>query len=319
LLILISIVTFTIIQLPPGDYLTTYIARLESEGGRIPDEEIDRLRRQYQLDKPLPVQYFAWIGNILLRGDFGRSFEYNEPVAELIGERIIFSMSITLATSILLWVISLPVGIYAATHQYSIFDYSTAFLGFIGLATPDFLFALIVGWMAFYYFNTNIIGLFSPEYVDAPWDLAKLWDFLKHIIPPVIIIGTNGTAGFIRVVRGTLLDELGKQYVITARAKGLSENKVLIKYPVRVVLNPMMSTIGWILPGLVSGEVIVSLVLNLPTAGPLMLNALLSQDMYLAGSILMILSSLTLLGTLISDIALAWLDPRIRYERVGKA
>ncbi|MGD2157135.1 MAG: ABC transporter permease [Anaerolineales bacterium] len=315
LMFLISVVTFAIIQLPPGDYLDTYIAELEAQGTHMADEQIQNLRIQYGLDKPITAQFWLWLSNIIFHRNFGSSFSLNQPVLELIGERVVLSMTVTLATSVFIWIVSLPIGILTALKQYSVVDYFWTFVGFIGLATPNFLLALLVAWLAFSMFGQNIIGLFSIEYADAPWSFDKVIDLLKHLWAPVIIIGTSGTAGFIRVVRGTLLDELNKQYVITARSKGLSEGKLLFKYPVRIVLNPMISTIGWMLPGLVSGEVLVSMVLNIPTTGPLLLHALLAQDMYLAGGILMILSVLTLVGTLISDIALVWLDPRIRYER----
>ncbi|RPI85052.1 MAG: ABC transporter permease [Chloroflexi bacterium] len=315
LIFLISVVTFTIIQLPAGDYLSTYIAQLESQGTHMAEEQIQGLRIQYGLDKPITYQYFLWIRKILFEGNFGSSFSYSQPVLDVISERIVLTMVITLTTSVFIWCVSLPIGIITALKQYSFVDYFWTFLGFVGMATPNFLLALVFAWLAFSIFGQNIIGLFSVEYADAPWNMAKVTDLLKHLWVPVILIGTSGTAGFIRVVRGTLLDELNKQYVITARAKGMTESKLLFKYPVRIVLNPMISTIGWMLPGLVSGEVLVSMVLNIPTTGPVLLNALLAQDMYLAGGVLLILSVLTLIGTLVSDIALVWLDPRIRYER----
>jgi len=279
------------------------------------EEQIQGLRIQYGLDKPITYQYFLWIRKILFEGNFGSSFSYSQPVLDVISERIVLTMVITLTTSVFIWCVSLPIGIITALKQYSFVDYFWTFLGFVGMATPNFLLALVFAWLAFSIFGQNIIGLFSVEYADAPWNMAKVTDLLKHLWVPVILIGTSGTAGFIRVVRGTLLDELNKQYVITARAKGMTESKLLFKYPVRIVLNPMISTIGWMLPGLVSGEVLVSMVLNIPTTGPVLLNALLAQDMYLAGGVLLILSVLTLIGTLVSDIALVWLDPRIRYER----
>jgi peptide/nickel transport system permease protein len=256
--------------------------------------------------------------NILLRGDFGRSFEFQKPVVDVLGERVILSMIITLTTSLFVWGASLPIGIYAATHQYSFFDYFWTFLGFIGLAVPNFLLALLIAWIVYTQFGLNVVGLFSQQYQDAPWSVAKGIDLLRHLWAPVIVIGMAHTAGFIRIVRGTLLDELQKPYVVAARARGLSERRLLVKYPVRVVLNPMISTIGWTLPALVSGEVIVSLVLGIPTTGPILLQALMSKDMYLAGGIFLILSSLTIVGTLVSDILLTWLDPRIRYERLAR-
>jgi peptide/nickel transport system permease protein len=314
LLFVITVISFLLIQLPPGDFLSTYIMRLRVQGIEIQQAEIDQLKAMYALDRPIYVQYLRWIGNILLRGDFGRSFQWKQPVSEIIGERIVLTMVVSLLTIVFTWMISIPTGIYSATHQYSAFDFFFTFLGFIGLATPSFLLALVVLWLAFDQFGISAIGLFSPQFINAPWSLAKILDMLKHIWAPVLIIGTAGTAGLIRVMRGTLLDELRKQYVVTARAKGLKEGRLLLKYPVRISINPLVSTIGWMLPSIVSGETLVSIVLNIPTTGPILLGALLAQDMYLAGSFLLILSVLTVTGTLISDILLAWLDPRIRYE-----
>jgi peptide/nickel transport system permease protein len=317
LLFVISVITFVLIQLPPGDFMSTYIARLKVQGIEIQQGEIDQLKRMYALDQPIHTQYLRWISNIVLHGDFGRSFQWRLPVSEIIGERIALTMTVSLLTIVFTWVVAIPIGIYSATHQYSIFDYFFTFVGFIGLATPSFLLALLVLWLAFDKFGISAIGLFSPEYINAPWSLAKIGNMLTHIWVPVVIIGIAGTAGLIRVMRATLLDELRKQYVVTARAKGLAEGRVLIKYPVRVSINPLVSTIGWMLPAIVSGETLVSIVLNIPTTGPILLGALLAQDMYLAGSFVLILSFLTVTGTLISDILLAWLDPRIRYESRG--
>lgn len=317
LLIILSIVAFIIIQLPPGDFLTVYIDQLRRMGAITTEEEIARLVRQYGLDKPLYAQYFIWIKNILLHGDFGRSFQWNRPVNELIGERAALSITISLLTVIFSWIIAIPIGIYSATRQYSIFDYTFTFLGFIGLSIPGFLLALIIIWLAYSIFGIYVGGLFSSAFADAPWSWAKIVDLLKHIWVPIIIIGLGGTAGLIRTMRANLLDELRKQYVITARAKGLPERRLLFKYPVRIAINPMVSTIGWTLPAIFSGETLVAIVLNLPTMGPLFMQALLAQDMYLAGSFVLIISFLTLTGTLISDFLLAWLDPRIRYEGIG--
>jgi len=318
LLFIISIIAFILIQLPPGDFLTLYIMQLKVSGIDIEEYEIIQLRKLYALDKPIYVQYFKWIGNILLHGDFGRSFRWRKPVSEIIGERIVLTMIVSIFTIIFTWIMAVPIGIYSATHQYSSFDYFFTFWGFIGLATPNFLLALVILWIAFAYLGVNAIGLFSPEFINASWSLAKVVNMLKHIWVPILIIGTAGTAGLIRVMRGTLLDELRKQYVITARSKGLPERRLLFKYPVRVAINPLISTIGWMLPAIISGETLVSIVLNIPTSGPLLLGALMSQDMYLAGSFVLILSLLTVIGTLISDILLAWLDPRIRYEGVER-
>ena len=253
---------------------------------------------------------------IIRYGDFGRSFDWGKPVKDVIGDRLALTMTISLLSLIFVWATAIPIGIYAATHQYSIFDYFFTFLGFIGMAIPSFLLALVLMYLAITKLGMSVTGLFSPEYADAPWSWAKVADMMKRIWLPVIIIGINGTAGLIRVMRGTLLDELRKPYVTTARAKGISERKLLFKYPVRIAINPMISTIGWLLPGLVSGSGITAIVLNLPTTGPVLLKALMSQDMYLAGSFVMILSTLTVIGTVLSDILLAALDPRIRYGAV---
>lgn len=314
MLIIVSIVSFIVIQLPPGDFLTTYIMQLQSRGYRLAQEEIARLAERYGLNDPLYVQYFKWIRNIILYGDLGRSFQYDRPVSSLIGERIGLTMLISVLTIIFTWIIAIPIGIYSATHQYSTFDYVFTFLGFIGVSLPGFLIALIFIYIGIAYLGINVTGLFSPQYSEAPWSLWKFIDLLKHVWVPVVIVGLNGTAGMIRTVRGCLLDELRQPYVITARAKGLPENKLLLKYPVRLAINPIISTIGWLLPAVVSGETLAAIVLNIPTTGPLLLVALRSQDMYLAGSFVLILSSLTIIGTLISDILLAWVDPRIRYE-----
>lgn len=316
LIIAISIISFALIQLPPGDYLTTYISQLELSGTEVSEGTIMSLQRQYGLDKPMYAQYFIWIKNIILHGDFGRSFTWNEPVKDVIGERLGLTIVISILTLILTWIIAIPIGIYSAIRQYSIFDYIFTFIGFIGLAIPNFLIALFVIYTVFVNTGVAITGLFSPEYVSAPWSIAKILDMLQRIWVPVLIIAISGTAGLIRVMRGMLLDELQKQYVITARAKGVKEKKLLFKYPVRMAINPIISTIGWTLPAIISGEAIVSIVLNLPTTGPMLLEALMNQDMYLAGSFILLLSILTIIGTLISDILLAWLDPRIRFGGV---
>ncbi|MBX3001325.1 MAG: ABC transporter permease [Caldilineaceae bacterium] len=311
----ISIVSFIIIQLPPGDYLTSLVATMASTGETVDRAQLVALEQRYGLGQPIYVQYWKWISGILLRGDFGQSFEWNQPVSSLIWGRLALTFVLSLSTLLLTWFIAFPIGIYSAVRQYSAGDYVSTIIGYIGLAIPNFLLALVLMYIAFKYFNQSVGGLFSPEYADAPWTLAKVWDMLKHLWIPVIIIGTAGTAGLIRIMRANLLDELHKPYVVTARAKGLSETKLLLKYPVRMALNPFVSTLGWTLPVLVSGAAIVSIVLSLPTAGPLLLRALMSQDMYLAGSFIMLLSTLTVIGTLISDILLAWLDPRIRLTQ----
>lgn len=311
-LFVISIVSFVIIQLPPGDFLTAYITTLES-GGQVVDQElIDALRSQYGLGEPLHVQYLKWISCILV-GDFGYSFQWQRPVSELIGERMMLTIVLSVASLILVWAISLPIGIYSAVRQYSPGDYFFTFISFVGLGIPNFLLALVLMWWAYSQLGMSVGGLFSAQYADAPWSLAKLLDFLKHLWIPATVLAIGGIAGLIRIMRANLLDELPKLYVTTARAKGMDETALVLKYPVRVALNPFISTIGWTLPGLVSGSIIVSVVLNLPTTGPMLLTALQSQDMYLAGAILLLLSILTVIGTLISDLLLAWLDPRIRF------
>jgi peptide/nickel transport system permease protein len=312
-LLIISVVSFTIIQLPPGDYLTTEIAALEETGQQVDYERVEALRKQYNLDRPIYVQYFYWMSGFI-RGDLGMSFEWNRPVRDLIGERILLTMTISICTLLFIWSLAIPIGIYSAVKQYSWGDYTFTFFGFIGLATPNFLLALIFMYVGYSFFDISPGGLMSPEFEEQPWTFAKVRDFLAHLWVPVLVIGTAGTAGLIRIMRGNLLDELRRQYVVTARAKGLRYLKLLFKYPVRVALNPLVSTVGWLLPTIVSGEIIVSVVLGLQTTGPLLLQALLNQDMFLAGSIVMMLSFLTVIGTLLSDILLMWLDPRIRYE-----
>lgn len=310
----ITIVAFIIIQLPPGDYLTTLVASLASQGEQVDPAALQALRERYGLGQPIYVQYYKWISGILLRGDFGQSFGWNMPVKDLIWERLTLTFLLSLASLLFVWVVAFPIGIYSAVKQYSAGDYFATFVGFVGLATPNFLIALVLMYIAFKYFNQSVGGLFAPEYQDAPWTLQKVWNLLGHLWIPVAIIGTEGTAGLIRVMRANLLDELRKPYVVTARAKGLPEWKVILKYPVRLALNPFISTVGWVLPGLVSGSAIVSIVLSLPTTGPLLFRALQSQDMYLAASFILMLSVLTVIGTLVSDLLLAWLDPRIRYQ-----
>jgi len=318
LLVMVSILTFLIIELPPGDYLTSYVNRMETSGTKVDQATVDRLKQEYGLDKPLTYRYLWWMWKILSRGDFGSSFSYNMPVTQVIGNRILLTMIISFSSLLFVWATAIPIGIYAATHQYTPGDYIFTFLGFIGMAVPGFLLALVLMYIAITRFNFSAAGLFSPEYADAPWSLAKVLDLLKRLWLPVIIIGIGGTAGLIRVMRGTLLDELRKPYVITARAKGIAERQLLFKYPVRIAINPMISTIGWLLPTLVSGEGITAIVLNLPTCGPVLVMALMNQDMYLAGSFVMILSTLTVIGTLLSDILLAAVDPRIRYGAAGQ-
>ena len=310
----ISIVTFIIIQLPPGDFLTTLIAGLASQGEDVNREAIEALSERYGLGQPLYVQYWKWMSGVLFHGDFGQSFEYNRPVADLIWDRLGFSVALALATLLLSWLIAFPIGFYSATHQYTVGDYIATFLGFLGLAIPEFMLALVLLFVSFKYFGQSVGGLFSPQYVDAPWSLAKVGDLFGHLWIPIVIVSVAGTAGLIRITRGNLLDELNKPYVVTARAKGLSEPRLLTKYPIRVALIPCVSTVGWELPAIISGEAIIAIVLNLPTTGPLLLRALQSEDMYLAGSLIFLVSVLTVIGTLLSDILLAWIDPRIRYS-----
>ncbi|MFO1189380.1 MAG: ABC transporter permease [Alphaproteobacteria bacterium] len=312
-LLAISLIVFVIIQLPPGDYLTTYMTELQSQGEAVDQKKIDFLREQYGLDKPMLEQYAVWVLG-LIQGDLGYSFEYSLPVSEVVGDRIYLSMLVALSTVIFTYLVAFPIGLYSATHQYSWGDYSLTFLGFLGLATPNFLLALVLLYFANVLFGTDIGGLMDEEYIDAPWTLGKMLSILEHLWIPVIVIGTSGTAGMIRRLRANMLDELQKQYVITARAKGVPPRKLILKYPLRVALNPFIADIGSLLPHIISGAAIVSVVLSLPTTGPMLLDALRSQDMYLAGSFLMFLALLTVVGVFVSDIALAALDPRIRLE-----
>jgi len=313
-LALISIVAFAIIQLPPGDYLTTLVAQLIAEGGMVDEAQLRALEVRYGLGDPIYVQYYKWISAILFNLDFGQSFEWNRPVAELLGQRLPLTIVLAISTLLMTWLIAFPIGLYSAVRQYSIGDYVFTTVGFLGLAIPNFMIALTLMYIGFRYFGQSVGGLFSPDYQEAEWNLGKFLDLLGHLWVPMVVLGTAGTAGLIRILRANLLDEIRKPYVVAARARGVPERRLLLKYPLRVALNPFFSTIGWILPGLVGGEVIVSQVLSLPTTGPLLLSALTSQDMYLAGSVILILSVLTVIGTLLSDIALAWLDPRVRLR-----
>lgn len=312
-LFLVSVMSFVIIQLPPGDYVDSYVRNLQLQGGTVNEAQTADLEAQYGLDKSLPEQYLIWIGNIILHGDFGNSFRYQQPVEQIMAERVPRTIAISLASILLTWVIAVPLGIVAALKQYSIWDYLVAFISFVGLSVPAFLLALVL--MYFVYSQTGwfVTGLFSPEYRTAPWSFDKLIDLLKNIWLPLLVLPIVSTGGIIRVLRASLLDELRKQYVTTARAKGLPERLVILRYPVRIAVNPLISTIGWMLPAVVGGEVVVAKVLNLPTTGPVLLEAIQSQDMYLAGALVMILSALTIVGTLVSDILLALFDPRIRY------
>lgn len=311
-LFVISVLVFIVIELPPGNYVTSYVQALRARGIEVREEQIRALTIRYGLDQPFFVRYGKWIWNFM-RGDLGVSFTYAEPVSKLIGERIPFTIMISVITILFTWLMAIPIGIISAVKKYSATDYILTFVGFIGLSIPNFFLAIILMYIGFRYFGVSIGGLFSREFLFAPWSWAKFLDLLSHLWVPVVVIGTAGTAGMIRILRATLLDELSKDYVRTARSKGLSEFRVIVIHPLRVAINPLISTIGWLLPTVISGEVIVSQVLSIPTTGPLLLSALLNQDMFLAGSFLMVLSILTVVGTLISDILLAWLDPRITY------
>ena len=310
-LLIISMLVFVIIQLPPGDYLESHIAELQSQGESVDEQKIQFLREEYGLDKPLPHQYWYWLTG-MLQGDFGYSFEYDLPVTEVVGDRLFLTVLISIATILFTWAVAFPIGIYSATHQYSWGDYGLSTLGFLGLATPNFLLALVMLYFANVYFGTSIGGLMDPEYIDAPWSLDKVMSVLEHLWIPVVVIGTSGTAGMIRRLRANLLDELQKQYVTTGRAKGLPPGKLLRKYPLRIAINFFVADIGNLLPTVISGAEIVAVVMSLPTTGPILLASLQSQDMYLAGSFLMFLALLTVVGVLVSDILLALLDPRIR-------
>lgn len=310
-LVAISIISFVIIQLPPGDFVSSYVAELISMGEIIDSGQIEALRARYGLDQPIYVQYFKWMRGFL-RGDLGRSLQWNKPVVKLIAQRMPWTITISLVSLIFVYAIGIPIATFSATHQYSVGDYLLTFIGFIGLAIPNFLFALILLWLYFVYTGNVAVGLFSPEFQMAPWSLARFLDLLKHLWMPALVVGTAGTCGLIRRMRANLLDELQRPYVMVARAKGLTERKLLYKYPFRIAVNPIISTIGWTLPQLINGALLVSLVLGMPTIAPIFLGSLLNQDMFLAGSIIMILSTLTVIGTLISDILLSWLDPRIR-------
>ena len=318
LLVAVSVLIFIIIQLPPGDYLTTYIIQLETSGMEVNQSEIINLTKQYGLDKPVYAQYFFWIGNIITKLDFGRSFQWNRTVLSLLEERLPATVAISLLSLVVTWLISIPVGILSATNQYSGFDYFFQFFGFIGMSCPSFLLALASVFIIFIATGESLTGLNSPEWVQEAFCWGKFVDMLPRLLLVIFIIAISGTAGMIRSMRAMLLDELQKQYVITARAKGVKEKKLLFKYPIRMAINPQVSTIGWTLPGLIGGEMIVSTVLSLPTMGPLVRRALTNQDMYLAGSYLLITSVLTVIGTLISDILLAIVDPRIKFGGVSE-
>ncbi len=310
----ISMIAFKIIQLPPGDYLTSLIARMSENGENVDPAQIAQLRAVYGFDDPIWVQYGKWISGILFRGDFGYSFDWNRPVSELIWERMGSTLAISVAALLFVWAVALPIGIFSAMRRHSVGDHVATLFGFIGLAIPNFILALTLMYVSYKYLGQNVGGLQSQEFIDAAWSMPKFLDLLAHLWIPVIVIGTSGTAALIRILRANLTDELNKPYVVTAKAKGLPEYKVVLKYPLRIALNPFVSAIGWVLPELISGVTITAIVLNLPTAGPLLLRALVSQDMYLAGSFILLMGVLTLVGMLISDLLLALLDPRIRFN-----
>ncbi|API55936.1 MULTISPECIES: ABC transporter permease [Rhizobium] len=310
----VSFLAFVLIQLPPGDYVTTYIATLAASNEIVDQNTAAQLRERFGLGDPMLVQYFKWMWGILTRGDFGISFEWQQPVSDLIWERMALTLVLALSTLIATWAIALPIGVYSAVRKYSIGDYFFTAFTFFGLAVPSFLLALVLMYVAAVEFGQDVGGLFSPEYENASWSFAKMVDLFSHLWLPVIILAVSSTASLIRVMRANMLDELPKPYVTTARAKGLSEFRLLMKYPLMIALNPFISTIAWLLPNLISGSVVVAIVLNLPTAAPLLLQALMAQDMYLAGAFVLLICALTLIGSLISDILLALVDPRIRLE-----
>ena len=309
----VSLVSFLIIVMPPGDFVTARVAALQASGDPVQEEEVAHIRRDYGLDQPIFVQYYKWASKIL-RGNFGVSMQWERPVMEVIGDRLWLTVAVALAAVLFTWLLAIPIGIYSAVKQYSVADYTFTFVGFIGLAVPNFLLALVLLYLGFTWFDASIGGLFSDEYIDAPYSVGKVWDLMKHLVLPGLILAMAGTAELIRIMRANLLDELRKPYVVTARAKGLSEWRLVFKYPVRVALNPLISTVGYLLPYIISGSIIVSIVLGLPTVGPLLYASLIAQDMFLAGAIILFVGIMTVVGTLISDLLLAWVDPRIRFE-----
>ncbi len=312
-LLIISIISFVVIQLPPGDIVESSLNELMADGIEVTQERIAALRAMYHLDDPMPVRYLRWLGGFMV-GDFGYSFQHQQPVNELIGERIALTVTIAASSLLLTWILALPIGVVTAVKQYSALDYIATALAMLGMAVPSFMLALMMMWGAFELFGVSIGGLFSPPFVDAPWSMARVIDLLQHLWVPMVVLGVGGTSGMVRIMRANLLDELKKPYVVTARAKGMRPWRLIVKYPVRIAINPFISGIGYVLPALFSGSAIVSVVLGLPTTGPLLLDALMNQDMYLAGSLVMILSVLSVVGVLLSDLLLAVVDPRIRYD-----
>ncbi len=310
----ITVISYIIIQLPPGDFVDAYIAQMSSSGSAVSQAEAASMREQLGLNQPVYIQYFKWMG-LILQGNYGMAMEWGRPVRDVIGDRLALTIVVSLAAIVFTWALALPIGIYSAVKRYSLLDYVFTFIGFFGLAIPGFMLGLIVMYVGSVHFGASAGGLFSADLADAPWSMDKVWDLVKHLPMPAVVLGISGTAQMIRIMRSNLLDELRKPYVMTARARGLSETRVIMKYPVRVALNPFVSTIGYLLPYVVSGSIIVSMVLSLPTVGPLLLKALIAQDMYLAGSIVLMLGVLTVIGTFISDLLLMWVDPRIRLGR----
>ena len=315
-LLALSVVVFIVIQLPPGDFVTSYIASLSATGETVDQQAIEQLRERYKLDSPILVQYFSWLMH-LLQGDLGYSFELQRSVSDIFAQRIGISLTVELTAVIFMWAVAVPIGVYSAVNQYSKGDYFFTVLGFLGLAIPNFLFALVLMYICYNWFGVTITGLFSPEYMNERWSVARFLDFASHVWAPILVISTAGAAQLVRVLRANLLDELNKPYVLTARAKGLPKRRVIWRYPVRVAMNPLISTIGWVLPSVISSSFVTAIVLNLPTLSPILLRSLLSQDMYLAGALILFMGWLTLVGTLISDLLLAWIDPRIRLGMVG--
>ena len=314
IIVLISMVSYLVIELPPGSHVQTLIDNYERDGVHVEEGTKKMWKAQYGLDKHIFVQYLLWMKLIVFEFDFGNSFHYQRPVTELLAERIPRTFGISILVIAIQWLIGIPIGIYSALNKYSIQDYIFSFIGFIGLAIPPFMFAIVLVYYIFVATGWAMTGLYSPEFENLPWSFDKFLDLMQNLSIPLIVLSTSGAAILVRIMRGSLLDELKKQYVITARTKGLNEYVMLFRYPVRIALNPLISTIGWILPATVGGEIIVSKVLNLDTTGPILLEAILNEDMFLAGAIVFILSLLTVFGTLLSDILLALLDPRIRYE-----
>lgn len=313
-LVAMSIVSFVVIQLPPGNYVDTYVQNLQSQGGSIDNREKQAIEAEYGLDKPLPVQYGIWIKNIVLHGNFGNSFLFNEPVSRILEERVPRTLGIALGSILLTWLIAVPIGILSAVKKYSVWDHGFTLLSFVGLAIPAFLLALVLDYFVYDKTGFLVSGFFSPKYRQAAWSAAKFVDLLKNIWLPLFVLAITNAAGVTRVLRASLLDELNKPYVTTARSKGMRESRLIVRYPVRIAINPLISTIGWLLPAAVGGEIVVSKVLNLPTVGPVLFEAVQAQDVYLTGAIVLLLSALTILGTLLSDILLAIVDPRIRYQ-----